>query len=185
MESFGQDNAAAFLFKYIRAEPADEKEEEIARELSDTVDGLPLAIATIGGYVNQSGSNLVDFIGRLKTSSDAWAASAVSPVNQYEKNLETVFDIAITELSDNARRMIGILAFLHPDHIPEELFITAIGTRSLGFLRNEADLLEIHRELERRQLIRWDVSCAQPYLAIHRTIQWNVLVYLSKDIVHR
>ena len=185
MESFSRENAAALLFKYIQAEPADEKEEEIARELSDTVDGLPLAIATIGGYINRSGSNLVDFIGKLKTSSDAWTASAAGPVNQYEKNLETVFDIAITEFSGNARRMIGILAFLHPDHIPEELFVTAIGTRSLGFLRNEAHLLEIIRELEKRQLIRRDVSRGEPYLAMHRTVQWNVLVHLSKDVVHR
>ena len=126
LEPISRDTAAALLFKYIQAEPVDEKEEEIARELSDTVDGLPLAIAIIGGYINQSESNLVEFIGKLKTSSDAWTASAVSPVNQYEKSLETVFDIAITGLSDNARRMIGILAFLHPDHIPEELFVTAI-----------------------------------------------------------
>ena len=169
----------------MQAKPADEKEEEIARELSDAVDGLPLTIATIGGYLNQSGSNLVEFVGKLKTSSDAWTASAVGPVNQYGKNLETVFDIAITELSDNARRMISILAFLHPDHIPAELFITAIGTRSLGFLRNEADLLEITRELERRQLIRRNISGAEPYLATHRTVQWNVLVRLNKDVVHR
>ena len=185
LEPISRDTAAALLSKYIQAEPVDEKEEEIARELSDTVDGLPPAIATIGGYINQSGSNLVEFIGKLKTSSDAWTASAVSPVNQYEKSLETVFDIAITGLSDNARRMIGILAFLHPDHIPKELFVTAIETRALGFLRNEADLMDMIPELERRQLIRRDVSDAEPYIATHRTVQWSILVHLSKNVVHR
>ena len=185
MDSFGRDDAAALLFKYIQAEPADEKEEEIAREISEAVDGLPLAIATIGGYINQSGSNLVDFIGKLKTSSDAWIASVVGLVDQYEKNLETVFDIAVTELSDNARTIIGILAFLNPDHIPEEIFVTAIEKRSFGFLHKEADLLEIIHELQRRQLIRRDVSGAEPHLATHRTVQWNVLLHLSKDFVHR
>ncbi len=81
--------------------------------------------------------------------------------------------------------MIGILAFLNPDHIPEALFVTAIETRSLGFLRSKADLLEMIRELCRRQLIRRDVSGAEPYLATHRTVQWNVLLYLSRDYVHR
>ena len=185
VESIGQDNAAALLFKYIQPEPADEKEKEIARELSDTVDELPLAIATIGCYINQSGSNLVYFIGKLKTSSNTWIASAVSSVNQCEKNLETVFDVAITELPDNARRMISILAFLHPDHIPEELSITVIRTGSLSFSRNDADLLDIIRELKRRQLIRRDVSHAEPYLTTHRTVQWNVLVHLSKDVMHQ
>lgn len=56
-------------------------------------------MATIGGYINQSGSSLVEYIETMKSSSNAWTASAVGPVNQYEKNLETVFDIAITEIS--------------------------------------------------------------------------------------
>ncbi len=185
IKSFGRDDAAALLFKYIQKEPAGEKEEEVARELSDTVDGLPLAIATIGGYISQSGSNLVEYIETLKTSSNAWTASAVGPVNQYEKNLETVFDIAIGELSDQARGAIGILAFLNPDHIPEALFEKAIETRSLDFLRKKADLLEIIRELRRRQLIRRGVSGTEPHLAIHRTVQWNVLLFLSKDTTHR
>ena len=119
VKSLGRADAAALMLKYIHAEPADEMEEEIARDLSNTVDGLPLAIATIGGRINQLGSNLGDFIGKLKSSSDAWTTSAVGPVIQYEKNLETVLDITITVFSDNARTMIGILAFLNPDHIPE------------------------------------------------------------------
>ena len=54
--------------------------------------------------------------------------------------------LTIAELSDNARMMIGILPFLHPDHIPKELFVTAIGTHALGYSRNEADLMEIGRK---------------------------------------
>ena len=99
VKSFGRVDAAALLFKYIQAGPTDEEETAMARELSDTVDGLPLAIATMGGYINQSESHLGDFVRELKTSSDTWTASAVSPVKHYEKNLETIFDIAIRGLS--------------------------------------------------------------------------------------
>ena len=93
------------------------------------------------------------------------------PVNQYERNLEIVFNIATTMLSDNARTMISILAFLNADHVPEEMFITAIEKDSLSFLHNEADLLELVHELEQRQLIRRDVSGTEPYLATHHTVQ--------------
>ena len=181
VKPFGRDDAAALLFKFIQAEPADEKEREMARELSDTVDGLPLAIATMRGYIDQSGDNLGAFLRRLKTSSNAWTDSAVTPDNQYEKYLDTVFNIAITTLPYKARIMTGILAFLNPDHIPVEIFTTAIGKRPLGFLHNEGNLLKLIRELERRQLVRWDVSGAEPYLATQRTVQWNVLIRLSSD----
>ena len=153
----------------------------MARELSDTVDGLPLAIATMRGYIDQSGDNLGVFIRRLKTSSNAWTDSAVTPDNQYEKYLDTVFNIAITTLPYKARIMTGILAFLNPDHIPVKIFTTAIGKRTLGFLHNEGNLLKLIRELERRQLVRWDVSGAEPYLATQRTVQWNVMIRLSRD----
>ncbi|KAG8533100.1 uncharacterized protein KY384_001883 [Bacidia gigantensis] len=185
MKSFNRDHAAALLFKYLQRDAADEKEEEMARKLSDTVDGLPLAIATIGGYINQSQSNLVEYTQTLQHSSNAWTASAIGPVSQYEKNLETVFDIAIAELSDKAREVLTILAFLNPDNIPEALFDAAVGKDSLKFVHNKADLLEIIRELRKRQLIRREASVSEPYIATHRTVQWNVLLFLSKDYTHR
>ena len=121
VKPFGRDDAAAILFKVIQAEPADEKEREMARELSDAVDGLPLAIATMRGYIDQSGDNLGVFIWRLKTSSNAWTDGAVTPDNQYEIYLDTVFNIAFTTPPYKARIMTGILAFLNPDHIPVEI----------------------------------------------------------------
>ena len=45
--------------------------------------------------------------------------------------------------------------------------------------------MEIIRKPERRQLIRREISGAEPYLVAHRRVQWNVLVHLSKDVVHR
>lgn len=185
VNSFNRDDAASLSFKYFQRDAANEKDEEIARELSDTVGGLLLAIATIGGYINQSESNLVEYIQTLKHSSNAWAASAVRPVNQYEKNLESVFDMAISELSDRARELLAILAFLNPDNIPEALFETAVKKGSLKFLHNKADLLEIIRELRKRHLIRREASTSDPYIAIHRTVQWNVLLFLSKNYQHR
>ena len=60
----------------------------------------------------------------------------------------------------------------------------AIETGSLKFLRNKAGLLEMVRELRKRQLIRRELSSAGAYLAIHRTVQWNTLLYLSKNYEH-
>jgi hypothetical protein len=83
--------------------PQTRKKKGVARELCDTVGDLPLGIATIRGYINQSGSNLAEYTETLKTSSNVWTAGAVGPVSHYEKNLEHVFDIAMKELSEIAR----------------------------------------------------------------------------------
>ena len=82
--------------------------------------------------------------------------------------------------------MIGILAFLDPDHIPGEIFSTAIGIHSLGFLRHATELVDTESELVQRQLIRRDMSRTfETCIAIHRTVQWNVLVHLSRNVAHR
>ena len=185
IKSFSRDDAVALFFKYLQRKPADEKEEEMAQELSDMIEGLPLAIATIGGYLKCSRSNLAKYIAALKSSSNAWAASAVGPANQYEKNLETVFNTAITELSENAQGVLAILAFLSPDRIPQELFRKAIEIGLIESLHSETDLGEMLHELQGRQLIQTEVFGPDAFITIHRTLQWNILLFLSKDHARR
>ncbi len=126
------DTAAGFdlLFETLGKErwAQDDQEEDAVYEILDIVGGLPLAITTIGGHVKQSGSTLTEFLGHLKQSNSIWAISGKSFVEHYEKTLGTVFDIALRELpSDRARSFLHILAFLNPDCIPEEMFLSYRG----------------------------------------------------------
>ena len=52
-----------------------------------------------------------------------------STVQEYERRLENVFDIALTELaatSPKARNLLDIMAFLNPDGISEEMLVMNI-----------------------------------------------------------
>ena len=139
VKSFSREDGSNLLFRYLRRDPIDEEEKESAEKISDLLDGLPLALATIGGYINQTVSNASDFLENLKTSSKAWEASAIGPAKQYEKTLKTVFEIAFQELPDNARSLLNILAFLDPDSIPEDLFVDNIGSPFLKFLDTRSE----------------------------------------------
>jgi hypothetical protein len=127
------------VFKYLQRKPQDEDELEYARKISDLVDGLPLALATIGGYMNQVGTSVSNYYHNLKTSSKAWEASAIGPARQYKKKLETVFDIALQVLPEKARKVLDMLAFLNADRIPEELFYKNMDKATLEFLSSEAE----------------------------------------------
>ena len=139
VKSFSRDDGCDLLFRCIQRDPIDDKESESAKQLSDLLDGLPLALATIGGYINQTVSTVPEFLENLKRSSNAWEASAIGPAIQYEKTLKTVFEIAFGELPDNARSLLNILAFLNPDSIPEELFISNIGSSVLNAMHTKAE----------------------------------------------
>jgi hypothetical protein len=52
-------------------------------------------------------------------------------------------------------------------------------------LIKSTSLTEAIRVLRRRQLVRRDTSKDEPFSSIHTTVQWNVLLALSKDHEHR
>ncbi|KAL9103692.1 MAG: hypothetical protein Q9163_001286 [Psora crenata] len=185
LHSFDEDQGAKLLFKYLEREPNHEAEENLARETSCIVGGLPLAIATIGGYINESESSVAEFLEIMKRSSNAWEDTQHTKVMHYERTLGTVFDIALKELPPKTRNLIEILAFLNPDSIPEGILNAPHDDDEVSFLGNKADLLEMTRILRRRQLVRRETSGEEPFLAIHRSLQWSIIVDLSRNYDQR
>ena len=84
--------------------------------------GSPLALAKVGGYVGPpSNYSLTHFLKDFNKKSLFWNCEDVSIVRAYERSLATVFDIALDELDDNARKLLEVLAFLNPDGVPEDI----------------------------------------------------------------
>lgn len=139
LQSFNQEVGAGLLFKYLERQPVDEAEDNLARETSEIVGGLPLAIATIGGYINESESSVEEFLSVMKRSSNAWQDTQNTKMKHYEKTLGTVFEIALKELPPASRKLINILAFLNPDSIPEEILLSPHEDKEVKFLSNKPE----------------------------------------------
>jgi hypothetical protein len=141
LQPLSSDAGARLLLDIIKDGPhKDEEKNEIAREISRWVGGLPLALVTIGGYAKVSGCELDMLFGSLKRSSRVWADHGTGDVHNYSKTLATVFDVALEDLgkNENSRHLIDLMAFLNPDEIPEELFTQPQRLPSLKFL-NDGD----------------------------------------------
>ena len=115
IDSFNAEEGARCLFRYLQRDPIDHVEESVARKISESIGGSPLALATVGGYVGPKQS-LKDFLDHYRST--RFSKSAVKP---YNRTLATVFDVALNELDSDARNVLEILAFLNPDEIPEEM----------------------------------------------------------------
>ncbi|KAI4251991.1 MAG: hypothetical protein LQ352_004528 [Teloschistes flavicans] len=139
--SFDEEIGAQSPFKYLEREPTDETESDLARETSAIVGGLPLAIATIGGYIKESESSVEEFLQIMKRSSNAWEDTQHTKLKHYERTLGTVFDIALNELKKYpaARKLIDILAFLNPDNIPEGILVAPHDSEEVKFLSSKAE----------------------------------------------
>lgn len=174
--------AADCIFRYLDRDPRDEEEHEVACQLAEHVGCMPLAMATIGGYVKQSQLELAEFYENIKVKATLWVkAPAIQENSGYSRNLRTVFDKAFEDLEPATRELLNILAFLDPDSIPETIFASAIEERLFKFIHSKEDLYACYFELHGRQLIRRDTSGKDHFVTIHRVVQWNVLLSLSDD----
>ena len=108
-------------------------------------------------------------------------APKVKAVHRYDKSLISVFDKAFDALTPAARELLNVLAFLDPDSVPEDMLAAAIEASRFEHIHSKHDLLDCYFELRNRQLIRRDTSSKDSYIAIHRVVQWNVLLDLSTE----
>jgi len=131
------DIGSQLLFKIYEKTPKDDLEESTAHEISTWVGGLPLAIVTLAGYMKCSSSSPAELFASLKRSSKSWVSSGEGSILNYDKTLATVFNIALGELSENARHLVDILAYLNPDHVSEELLTSPHSLPTLKFLNDE------------------------------------------------
>jgi hypothetical protein len=121
VQEFSQDLGAHALFKYLERAPDRPEEFGAAKKISSVIGGLPLAIATVAGYISQSRSSLDDFLESFNQSSKFWSSGRLATLGIYERTLSTVFQIALDDLNQDSQKLLEILAFLNPDEVPEEM----------------------------------------------------------------
>ena len=133
--------------------------------VSERLSGLPLAIASITGYIITSDLSLEEFI-RM------WDGKEVLPWRDshryYEKSLDTVWSSAFSQLSRSSRGILQVISFLDPDYIQDVILIPSQTIALDEFPRNKSHLFESRSELLRVSLI--SRSPERDGLQVHRLV---------------
>ncbi|EXF84562.1 hypothetical protein CFIO01_04730, partial [Colletotrichum fioriniae PJ7] len=95
---------------------------DLASTISRTLGGLPLALAQIGGFINQRKLSLADF-SRLYEKNPARIESRKTHDGDYEYTMSTVWDVSFEKLTGDATSLLNILAFFDPDNISESILL--------------------------------------------------------------
>ncbi|CAI7622461.1 unnamed protein product [Penicillium glandicola] len=165
------------LLQYLKSEDGERtsffNEVDNASIISKELEGLPIAIAHVAGYIGQTGRSLSYFLEKFRERRSAsliWAMdSRDSTTLHYERTLDAVWDLALSTLGPEARSTLDILAMLNPDCVPEEMFLA----------ENRRGSIEI--ELLCRHLVRPHAESYESALSIHRSLQKNLLFRLDRD----
>ncbi|KAH7000615.1 hypothetical protein EDB80DRAFT_114451 [Ilyonectria destructans] len=177
-----EEEGAHLLLRYL-----DHKDEqsnvflndmENARAISKELEGLPIAIAHVAGYIDQLGRPLSYFLEQFRerrSASIVWLMdSRTSTTPQYDRTLDTVWDFALSALGEEARSLLDVLAMLNPDSIPEEMLLGETDRDPIIFDQIRIELLSRH-------LVRPQGDTSGSALAIHRSLQKNLVFRLDKD----
>jgi hypothetical protein len=126
LESFDLQEGVAML-ESILDKQGQTISNDIARQIVEEMSGLPLAIRQIGYYIYATESDPAEF---LKSYQDYSSSLKIDEWNEssllwYSHTLATFLNFAFGHLSEEAIFLLGLISFLDPDKIQEDLFASA------------------------------------------------------------
>ncbi|KAI9658288.1 MAG: hypothetical protein M1821_002421 [Bathelium mastoideum] len=152
-----------------------------AKEIAQTLGGLPLALNQIGGFIAQRKMPLQDFL-PLYARNAAKIDSRKTGLNDYDHTLSTVWEMSLSRLSGDSVELIHLMAFLDPDSIYEEILIEGSkvsGHMEVNFMQDEMDFGDAQEALLQAALV--DKSSENAMLSMHRLIQAAVIRRLTRE----
>lgn len=123
LHSLNLEDGSTLLLHRVGCETPCEEESSAAQEICTIVGGLPFSLTCIAGYVNSSQITLAEVLGQLKgrDSHDIWSSNRACLSGREDQGLDTLWNDALGELSEETRDFLFVMAMLHPDKIPEAM----------------------------------------------------------------
>lgn len=157
-----------------------------AQQVYNLLDGLPLALDQAAAYIDETQIGFQDYLDLYATHHTALLQTCESgSEKQYPFSVATTWLLSferIESLNSAAADLLRLLAFLHPDSIPDVLLTTA--SPELGDSLNQAISNPLHFNtlvgvLRRFSLIRRNPETKT--LALHRLVQTVLIDAMSEE----
>lgn len=153
----------------------DENEAETAKQISDALGGIPLAISQMAGIIRRQDLTMEEFW-ELYRDFDEHAGLYETKFDTnlvaYQHSIATVW--AFNKLKAQSRQLLEIIAFFDPDNVDEELLIAASAELlSTDTSFKKSNYLEARSDLLQSSLIQRDKQHQQ--ISVHRIVQDAIL----------
>ena len=119
---FSEEEGSRLLLELVGRATYSTEELESARQLSEEVNGLALALITLASQVKIRRRSFRDFLDFYEKHRRAVHKERRGFETFYNKSLDTCWQTAFDFLSSDASNILAVLSFIAPDAIPEQLF---------------------------------------------------------------
>ena len=122
IEVFDEHDGCKFVLSLVGRKNYSNEEQEAARNLSIRLGGLALAIAVMAAQIRLRSKSIADFLGLYRKHPQRLNRERRGVESRYNFSLQTCWQTAFESLSEEASTLLGIIAHIGPDAIPEALF---------------------------------------------------------------
>lgn len=145
-----------------------------AQDISQALDGLPLALEQAGAYIEETGCTLSRYATLYQTHRNSLLQYKGGTSREYPYSVATTWSLAFESIRSTplANTLLHFFAFLAPDAIPEEIFTE--GTAILGALFEPLALNPLTLDLAIKELLRYSLlrrNAAIGIFSMHRLVQ--------------
>ncbi|HEX8129298.1 MAG TPA: FxSxx-COOH system tetratricopeptide repeat protein [Pyrinomonadaceae bacterium] len=153
---------------------ATEADQKLAGEITREVGGLPLALDQAGAFIEERPSSLAEYLELYRTEGVKLRAERGGIISDHEP-VTITFSLAFRQVENAnaaAADMLRACAFLAPDAIPEEIFVTGaeeLGDNLAAMTGGGVNLVKMFGEATRFSLIRRNTQNGT--IEVHRLVQ--------------
>ncbi|KAI9155704.1 putative extracellular serine carboxypeptidase [Paramyrothecium foliicola] len=171
LQPFDDKQGSKLLMSYIH-DGGNATQAPIAEQLSREVDGLPLLLVGLGGFMAHSYTTLPEALSilqnhRTSTHRDIFSNNVTqSAAFMYDRPVQLVFRMSLDRLPESARQIINIMSMLSPEEIPETLLYEDVATSAAG------------RDPVSNELV---VQESNVFYSMHRSVQRSVMSALDEQ----
>ena len=166
--------------------PADIIQE--ASAIAQAMDGLPLALDQAGAYLEETGCSPTTYLSLYREQRAKLLSQRGESADNHPDSVMSTLALAFEQvaLKDATNlEFLRLLAFLHPDAIPEELFLDGAEELSEPLQSLVAHPLTLHQALaDLRSFSLIDRGTDRKMQRIHRVVQTVLIDSLSREQKH-
>lgn len=173
--AFCADSGSKLLLELLRrnvVEDVKREEATSALELAQQLDGHSLAISCMAGLIRKQNWTIQEALAKYEKD------QRILHRENRQNPLSTIWRLSFESLSPGGVALLGILAYINPDSVPEKIFTSAEAHSLPSSLREELDFYDIVETLLTLALIKRDKD-AKAY-SIHRLIQTQYRYHISR-----
>jgi tetratricopeptide (TPR) repeat protein len=156
-------------------ESAREADQALAAEITQELGGLPLALDQAGAFIEERPSSFAEYLELYRREGDQLRAERGGLIIADHEPVTITFSLAFRQVesaSAAAADMLRACAFLSPDAIPEEIFVTGVkelGENLAAMAGGGINLVKMIGEATRYSLIRRNTQNGT--VEVHRVVQ--------------